>query len=129
MDSVEREQYQNIKSNGTASLKNFSYKSPDIPNELKVANADVSFKPGNISLNSFAATSGQTDISATGSIQNLIPFLMSKQDLKGNFNVNSNTFKVSDFMVAEDNTAATKTTSENTVTTPNNNEAIKFQIS
>ena len=125
MNSVEREQYQNIKSNGTASLKNFSYKSPDIPNELKVANADVSFKPGNISLNSFAATSGQTDISATGSIQNLIPFLMSKQDLKGNFNVNSNTFKVSDFMVAEDNTAATKTTSENTVTTPNNNEAIK----
>jgi hypothetical protein len=126
MNSVEREQYQNIKSNGTASLKNFSYKSPDIPNELKVANADVSFKPGNISLNSFAATSGQTDISATGSIQNLIPFLMSKQDLKGNFNVNSNTFKVSDFMVAEDNTAATKTTSENTVTTPNNNEAIKI---
>lgn len=126
MNSVEREQYQNIKSNGTASLKNFSYKSPDIPNELKVANADVSFKPGNISLNSFVATSGQTDISATGSIQNLIPFLMSKQDLKGNFNVNSNTFKVSDFMVAEDNTAATKTTSENTVTTPNNNEAIKI---
>jgi len=126
MNSVEREQYQNIKSNGTASLKNFSYKSPDIPNELKVANAGVSFKPGNISLNSFAATSGQTDISATGSIQNLIPFLMSKQDLKGNFNVNSNTFKVSDFMVAEDNTAATKTTSENTVTTPNNNEAIKI---
>lgn len=126
MNSVEREQYQNIKSNGTASLKNFSYKSPDIPNELKVANADVSFKPGNISLNSFAATSGQTDISATGSIQNLIPFLISKQDLKGNFNVNSNTFKVSDFMVAEDNTAATKTTSENTVTTPNNNEAIKI---
>ncbi|HAT69681.1 MAG TPA: AsmA family protein [Flavobacteriaceae bacterium] len=126
MNSVEREQYQNIKSNGTASLKNFSYKSPDIPNKLKVANADVSFKPGNISLNSFAATSGQTDISATGSIQNLIPFLMSKQDLKGDFNVNSNTFKVSDFMVAEDNTAATKTTSENTVTTPNNNEAIKI---
>lgn len=126
MNSVEREQYQNIKSNGTASLKNFSYKSPDIPNELKVANADVSFKPGNISLNSFAATSGQTDILATGSIQNLIPFLMSKQDLKGNFNVNSNTFKVSDFMVAEDNTAATKTTSENTVTTSNNNEAIKI---
>ena len=126
MNSVEREQYQNIKSNGTASLKNFSYKSPDIPNELKVANADVSFKPGNISLNSFAATSGQTDILATGSIQNLIPFLMSKQDLKGNFNVNSKTFKVSDFMVAEDNTAATKTTSENTVTTPNNNEAIKI---
>ena len=126
MNSVEREQYQNIKSNGTASLKNFSYKSPDIPNELKVANADVSFKPGNISLNSFAATSSQTDISATGSIQNLIPFLMSKQDLKGNFNVNSNTFKVSDFMVAEDNTAATKTTSENTITTPNNNEAIKI---
>lgn len=126
MNSVEREQYQNIKSNGTASLKNFSYKSPDIPNELKVANADVSFKPGNISLNSFAATSGQTDISATGSIQNLIPFLMSKQDLKGNFNVNSNTFRVSDFMVAEDNTTVTKTTSENTVTTPNNNEAIKI---
>jgi hypothetical protein len=123
MNSVEREQYQNIKSNGTASLKNFSYKSPDIPNELKVATADVSFKPGNISLNSFAATSGQTDISATGSIQNLIPFLMSKQDLKGNFNVNSNTFRVSDFMIAED-TSSSKTTTENSTTTTK--EAIKI---
>lgn len=120
MNSVEREQYQNIKSNGMATLKDFSYKSPEIPNELKIATADVNFKPGNIALNTFTATSGSTDIAATGSIQNLIPFLMSKQDLKGNFNVTSNTFKVSDFMVEESETSA----QSSATTTPN--EAIKI---
>jgi hypothetical protein len=58
--------------------------------------------PGNIRLNNFEATSGQTDINATGTIRNLIPWIMEKQDLKGNFLVNSNTFNVNDFMSSEE---------------------------
>lgn len=101
MASVENEQYQNIKSSGKATLTNFTYTDAALKNELKVANADISFNPGNIQLNDLNATTGQTDIQASGNIQNLIPFLLSKQDLKGRFNVTSNTFTINDFMTSE----------------------------
>lgn len=102
MDSLEKEQYQNIKSSGTASLKQFTYQDEGFKNPIEIANADVSFSPGNITLNTLNATSGQTDLTATGTIQNLIPWIMAKQDLKGNFIAQSNTFNLDDFMTSEE---------------------------
>ncbi|MCH2491104.1 MAG: AsmA family protein [Flavobacteriales bacterium] len=119
MQSVENEQYQNIKSTGTASLKNFSYQDASFKNELNIATANLSFSPGSIVLKELQASSGQTDVSATGTIQNLIPWIMAKQDLKGTFNVQSNTFNVNDFMTAD------ATASEaNTNTTSSNNRSL-----
>ncbi|MCC4211976.1 AsmA family protein [Leeuwenhoekiella parthenopeia] len=101
MESVDKEQYQNIKSNGTASLKDFRYVSPELPNALNVAEANLSFNPGTISLQNLEAQTGKTDLKAKGSIENLIPFLLSKQKLKGRFTVNSNTVDLADFSVVE----------------------------
>ncbi len=101
MQSLEKEQYQNIKSSGTASISQFIYASADTPNEIKIENANVSFTPGTISLDKMQATTGRSDLTATGTIQNLMGFLFAKQDLKGNFDVNSNMFAVDDFMVSE----------------------------
>ncbi|PKV49510.1 AsmA-like protein [Aquimarina sp. MAR_2010_214] len=101
MQSLEKEQYQNIKSSGTASISQFTYASDDTPNEIKIENANVSFTPETISLDKMQATTGRSDLSATGTIQNLMGFLFAKQDLKGNFDVNSNVFAVDDFMMSE----------------------------
>jgi hypothetical protein len=101
MNSIEKEQYQNVNSSGVASIKNFSYKTPEIPNEVKIASANFKFNQGNVQVSEMMLTSGQTDINATGSIQNLMGYLFTDQQLKGNFQVRSNTFSVNDFMVAE----------------------------
>jgi hypothetical protein len=101
MQSVEKEQYQNIKNNGTLSLTDFNYKDEAFNNPISISSATIEMSPESIVLNNFEATSGQTDISATGTIQNLIPWIMEKQDLKGNFLVNSDTFNVNDFMSSE----------------------------
>ena len=101
MNSIEKEQYQNVKSQGTATVRNFSYKSPQIPNEIKIANANLNFNQGNVKVPELLLTTGQTDMKASGTIQNLMGFLFTDQDLKGDFKVNSNTFAVSDFMVAK----------------------------
>ena len=106
MESVEKEQYQNIKSSGTASLKDFTYQDAAFKNPIQIADANVTFFPGNIKLNSLTAISGQTDLKASGTIQNLIPWILAKQDLKGNFTAQSNTFNLDDFMTAEENTSA-----------------------
>ncbi|WP_271767397.1 AsmA-like C-terminal region-containing protein [Aquimarina algiphila] len=101
MQSLEKEQYQNIKSSGTASISQFTYASPDVPNEIKIENANVSFNPETISLDKMEATTGRSDLAATGTINNLMGFLFAEQDLKGNFDVNSKVFAVDDFMVNE----------------------------
>ena len=124
MNSIENEQYQNVKSNGTASIKNFSYKSPEIPNEVKIAKANLNFNQGNVRVPELKLTTGQTDITASGNIENLIGFLFTDQKLKGSFNVNSNVFAINDFMIAETETGTEDTTSQSS--TPTTSEAVKI---
>ncbi|WP_424493217.1 AsmA-like C-terminal region-containing protein [Salinimicrobium sp. GXAS 041] len=129
MNSVEQEQYQNVKSSGTATIRDFSYASPEIPNEIKIATAQLNFQPGTVSLENFRATTGETDINVTGSLDNLMGYLFTDQKLKGRFNVNSDTFNVNDFMVAQaepapeetaenDTSEATEATSEDAIKIP-----------
>jgi len=127
MNSIEKEQYQNVKSNGTASIKNFRYSSPEIPNEIKISNADMKFNQGNVSVPNLEMTTGKTDISASGSLQNLIGFLLTDEQLKGNFQVQSNTFSVNDFMVAETEEITSKDENGNnkTVAKTTGKEAVK----
>jgi len=101
MRSLETEQYQNIRTTGTASLTDFTYRDAAFKDEINISTAAVKMSPGTITLNELKATTGETDIAATGNIQNLIPWVMAKQDLKGRFNVTSTTFNVNDFMASE----------------------------
>lgn len=128
MHSLETEQYQNITTNGTASLTNFTYQDPYFTHDIFIDEARVKMASGNITLNKLNAKSGETDIAATGNIQNLIPWIMAKQDLKGNFTVQSNTFNVSDFMGSEtsENTTASSGETEDKTDTPTENESIKI---
>jgi len=119
MQSVEKEQYQNIKSSGDAGIDNFTYASAELPNEIRIENAKVTFQPETITLDKMKATTGKSDITASGTIHNLMGFLFTKQDLKGSFEVSSETFAVSDFMVAE-----TESTGENTTDTGSAEEEI-----
>ena len=117
MQSLEKEQYQKIKSNGTASLTGFNYSDEAFNNPINISSAAITMIPGNIALNNFEATSGETDIKATGSIKNLIPWIMEKQDLKGVFQVTSDTFNVNDFMSSGENSGngTGKASEENTI--------------
>ena len=104
MESVEREQYQNIKSTGSANLRDFKYTSPELPNPLTISQTDIKFNTSTITLENLQGETGQTDLNAKGSIENLIPFLLSKQDLKGRFTIKSNTINLNDFSIAETTT-------------------------
>ncbi|GGH41192.1 membrane protein [Mangrovimonas yunxiaonensis] len=113
MKALETNAYNRIKNNGNVSVSDFIFSSEDVVNPIQINQANIDFKPGLITLKSFNAATGQSDIKATGTIENLLGFLLSDKDLKGNFNVNSNKFVVSDFMVPNEETGeANKTTSD-----------------
>lgn len=113
MNAIEVNAYERIKNNGNASITDFVFSSEDIVNPIHISQANMTFNPSTVSLTNFKAKTGTSDLDATGSIKNLLGFLLSDKTLKGQFNVNSNVFKVSDFM-SEDKSASeeNKTTSD-----------------
>ncbi|RSK39843.1 AsmA family protein [Mangrovimonas spongiae] len=113
VNAIETNAYSRIKNNGTVSISDFVFSSEDIVNPIEITQANINFKPGTITLKNFNASTGQSDLYATGTIDNLLGFLLSDKKLQGNFNVNSNKFVVRDFMVPDEDTGEdNKTTSE-----------------
>ncbi|WP_298892479.1 AsmA family protein [uncultured Psychroserpens sp.] len=120
MNAIETNAYQRIKTAGSASISDFIFSSEDIVNPIQINKADMTFNPGHVSLNSFDAKTGTSDFRATGTIKNLLGFLLSDKKLQGNFNVDSNNFVVSDFMI-EDESAT-----ENSNKTTSDSESLKI---
>ncbi|MBZ4036893.1 AsmA family protein [Flavobacterium sp. 17A] len=99
MASVEKSQYQNIKNAGTMSLSGFKY-TDENNKSMNISTALVEFNPSRINLKQFDATTGKSDISINGVLENFYGFMFKKQELKGNFNMSSNQLAVDDFMTA-----------------------------
>ncbi|MCA0154099.1 AsmA-like C-terminal region-containing protein [Winogradskyella vincentii] len=114
MNAIETNAYQRIKNKGSVTISDFIFSSEDIVNPIQINNADLSFKPGNVMLNSFDAQTGKSDFKATGYINNLLGFLLSDKKLQGDFKVTSNNFVVEDFMVEDESVTddSKKTTSD-----------------
>jgi hypothetical protein len=99
MESVEKSQYQNINNAGTMSLSGFNY-SDENGKTMNISNALVQFNPSQVDLKQFDATTGKSDISVTGVLENFYGFIFRNQELKGNFYMNSKQLAVSDFITA-----------------------------
>ncbi|MBO9586851.1 MAG: AsmA family protein [Flavobacterium sp.] len=99
MASVEKSQYQNIKNAGTMSLSGFKY-TDENNKSMNISTALVEFNPSKINLKQFDATTGKSDISINGVLENFYGFMFKKQELKGNFNMSSKQLAVDDFMTS-----------------------------
>ncbi|CAL2075600.1 conserved hypothetical protein [Tenacibaculum dicentrarchi] len=98
LKAIENNTLSRIKNNGNIELNDFVYASKDIVNSINIKNSNVSFTPAKIILNKFNATTGKSDLNATGNINNLLGFLLADKKLQGTFNLKSNAFHISDFM-------------------------------
>ena len=100
MKSVETSQYQNINNAGSMRVSGFNY-TDENGKTMKISTAAITFNPSKVNLQEFKATTGKSDVSITGVLENFYGFIFNKQQLKGNFNMVSNQIAVSDFMTAE----------------------------
>ena len=100
MQSVEKSDYARIRNAGTIDLIGFNYTDED-GKTMKISKAFVSFDPSRVNLKQFNATTGKTDLAVTGVLENFYGFVFKNQELKGNFNLNSNQMVVSDFMTSK----------------------------
>ncbi|MFY0631156.1 MAG: AsmA-like C-terminal region-containing protein [Flavobacteriaceae bacterium] len=105
MNSIDKKQYQNIKNAGSISLNEFKYDGKDIAKPFLVNKTSISFNTNSIKLNEFKAKTGDSDIDIKGDLENFYGFLFKGEVLKGDFSLNSNLLKISDFMVASETTS------------------------
>ena len=103
MQSVEKSDYARIKNVGTIDLTGFNY-TDENGKTMKISRALVSFDPSRVNLKQFNAVTGKTDLAVNGVLENFYGFVFKNQELKGNFNLQSNQLAVNDFMTTEADT-------------------------
>ncbi|WP_298221644.1 AsmA-like C-terminal region-containing protein [Flavobacterium sp.] len=107
MKSVETNQYENMQNSGNMTLTGFKYVD-DTNKAMNINKAVVQFTNTRINLQELDLTTGKTDMKVNGVLENFYGFMFKNQELKGNFNMQSNQFAVADFM----SPAAPKTKTE-----------------
>ena len=126
MLSVEKSQYQNIDNAGTLSLTGFKY-TDENGKAMNISTALIQFNPNQVNLKQFNATTGKSDISVNGILDNFYGFMFKNQELKGNFNLSSNQLVVTDFMTSGEPSKTTSTEASETAKKPTENpEAMKI---
>ena len=116
MDAVTNHKPERIHIDGTVELNDFVFDGDDVAHPVAINSAKVDFKTEKISLTKFDAKTGDSDLNATGTIDNLLDFILADGNLEGNFTLNSNTFKVSDFMTEATETPSDEQKSKETTT-------------
>ncbi|WP_340075352.1 AsmA-like C-terminal region-containing protein [Leptobacterium sp. I13] len=101
MNSIEKGNYGNTKSEGTLTVSALEYASTELAHPVQINTSTIGFNTKTITLNEFDAKTGKTDLKIAGTIDNLFGFMFNNENIKGDFNLKSNTFSVNDFMVTE----------------------------
>ena len=108
MNSIEKGNYQNIKNSGNISLSNFKYEGTEFSKPFFIENTSIVFNNNQIKLKEFTAKTGDSNLDIQGNLENFYGFLFKNQVLKGDFTLNANLFKMSDFMSDNATTDETK---------------------
>jgi hypothetical protein len=102
LSSIENERYNEFLFEGQFAMSNFVYKSNDFPQGVEIAEMNMRFSPQFVQLSSFSSKIGDSDLSATGRIDNLLGFALSDQLLTGSFATQSRFFDLNQFMEEPD---------------------------
>jgi hypothetical protein len=111
MSAIENERYNDFKFMGSMLMDDFIFTSGMLNKPLVISKAQLNFSPQFVDLVNFDLQMGSSDISATGKVENFIPYALADGTLKGSLNVSSNFLNISELL------PETETTVEQTDTT------------
>lgn len=87
--SIEKEEYQKIKSDGAVLLNDFVYQSPTLTKEIVISEGKLDFSPKKIDLSQFKVLIGQSDFNLSGSVSDYLAYLFSEGTLNGDLQLDS----------------------------------------
>lgn len=108
--------YDKMDARGTLKVTDLKYLAAEGETAVSISNAALKFNPKSVTLENFDLKLGDSDIKASGSLNNVIAYVISDGVLKGNLNVTSNYFDFNPFLTEEGSDAAAEKETENTET-------------
>lgn len=119
---VEASRYERLPTSGTATLKDFTFNSKDLPYTITVSQSEAVFDPKKVELKNTVGTIGKSDFIITGAINNYIGYLFNPNEtIKGTVNFNSTLLDLNEFMTDTDEAATSSdTTSFGVIPVPDN---------
>jgi hypothetical protein len=112
MSHIEKEEYDRLNLAGNLSLQNFTAVTEDIPMPIDIAKADLEFTPKYVNLKQFDVKIGESDIKASGRLENFLNYAMKDEVLKGNLQLSSNYLNCNQIMSAAEDTVSAAGTDE-----------------
>ncbi len=127
MSSIEKEQYDKIKAQGSVRLANMSLAMEDMP-DVDIKKSLLTFTPQYLKLSETAVNIGKNDIVLDSKFENYLGYALKGTTLKGTLNVSSSYFNLNDFMTtdstavpaAEEQAAAADTVAMGIIEIPDN---------
>ncbi len=98
LSSIENERYNEFLFAGRFYVADLNYSSEMFPQGVEIASAEMSFSPQFASVSAFTMKIGDSDLSASGRIDNILGFVLSDELLTGRFETQSNYFNLNQFM-------------------------------
>jgi hypothetical protein len=98
MSSIEKEKYEEFKADGTLSLQNFEFVSPDFKQGVKIVKTDMKFSPKYVELTDFDARVGKSDFQMSGKLEKFIPYIFANDTIVGALNFSSTLTDVNELM-------------------------------
>ena len=109
MSMIEKEQYEQFKAEGFVEINGMNYKTTSLPYEVLINAMRLNFTPKYVELVSFDTKMGNTDIKASGKIEDFMQYIFKDSLIKGNFNLTSSLIDLNQLMggTSTDTAAAT----------------------
>ncbi|RED98931.1 AsmA family protein [Marinoscillum furvescens] len=99
MSDLEAEQYEKLPTEGSVSISDFYYQSPDLPQGFGIADTRLSFDPEAITLDKFKGNAGKTDLQMDGQITNYLQYALGDSTtLYGRLNFSSDLVDLNEWM-------------------------------
>ena len=116
MSDVEAERYAQLPTSGTMQVRDLNYVSEDLPQGMKINQAQAEFNPEQITLQNFEGAAGNSDMRLTGSLANYLGYALADNEvLRGQLNLKSGKLDLNEWMTDDESASPAPTTEEDTV--------------
>ncbi len=106
--SIKNQKYDQFSAGGSLNVADMNYSSADLKQPVNIKLINMTFNPKVVALNAFNMKAGKTDIQASGSLENFIPYALKGETLKGQLKMTSTKIDLNEWMSGDAATVATK---------------------
>ena len=97
MSYIDTRQYDKVDASGSLDVGNLTVKGDNLPHPLAIEEASLRLAPQHAELRSFSGSIGSSDLQASGSLENLLGFVLRDDVLRGSATVRSSRFNLDEW--------------------------------